>query len=80
MLNVLRICASFLYTIPTLLADSLNWRFSLFMATKLRSKRRLAWLSSNIILNNIAAIAISAYEETLTAVIAIAVFLLMCPT
>ncbi|MDO7597455.1 MAG: magnesium transporter [Pseudomonadota bacterium] len=42
-----------------------------------RSRRRLAWLSSNIVLNIIAASVISAYEETLTAVIAIAVFLPM---
>jgi magnesium transporter len=47
------------------------------MPTFLRSKRRLAWLSSNIVLNIIAASVISAYEETLTAVIAIAVFLPM---
>lgn len=43
----------------------------------LRSRRRLAWLSANIVLNIIAASVISAYEETLTAVIAIAVFLPM---
>jgi magnesium transporter len=42
-----------------------------------RSRRRLAWLSSNIVLNIIAASVISAYEETLMAVIAIAVFLPM---
>jgi len=47
------------------------------MPTFLRSRRRLAWLSSNIVLNIIAASVISAYEETLTAVIAIAVFLPM---
>lgn len=47
------------------------------MPTFLRSKRRLAWLSSNIVLNIIAASVISAYEETLAAVIAIAVFLPM---
>ncbi|MFT5810791.1 MAG: magnesium transporter [Gammaproteobacteria bacterium] len=47
------------------------------MPTFLRSKRRLAWLSSNIVLNIIAASVISAYEDTLTAVIAIAVFLPM---
>ena len=47
------------------------------MPTWLRSRRRLAWLSSNIILNIIAASVISAYEETLAAVIAIAVFLPM---
>jgi len=43
----------------------------------LRSRRRLAWLSANIVLNIIAASVISAYEETLIAVIAIAVFLPM---
>lgn len=43
----------------------------------LRSRRRLAWLSANIVLNIIAASVISAYEDTLAAVIAIAVFLPM---
>ncbi|MBF0187149.1 MAG: magnesium transporter [Magnetococcales bacterium] len=43
----------------------------------LRSRRRLAWLSANIVLNIIAASVISAYEQTLAAVIAIAVFLPM---
>ncbi|WP_347310922.1 magnesium transporter [Defluviimonas sp. SAOS-178_SWC] len=43
----------------------------------LRSRRRLMWLSANIVLNVIAASVISAYEATLTAVIAIAVFLPM---
>ena len=47
------------------------------MPTLLRSRRRLAWLSSNIVLNIIAASIISAYEETLAAVIAIAIFLPM---
>ena len=47
------------------------------MPTWLRSRRRLAWLSTNIVLNIIAASVISAYEETLMAVIAIAVFLPM---
>ena len=47
------------------------------MPTPLRARRRLAWLSSNIVLNIIAASVISAYEETLAAVIAIAVFLPM---
>ncbi len=42
-----------------------------------RSRRRLAWLSVNIVLNIIAASVISVYEETLAAVIAIAVFLPM---
>ncbi|MBZ0129069.1 MAG: magnesium transporter [Rhodobacteraceae bacterium] len=43
----------------------------------LRSRRRLAWLSANIVLNIIAASVISAYEDILTAVIAIAIFLPM---
>jgi magnesium transporter len=43
----------------------------------LRSRRRLAWLSANIVLNILAASVISAYEETLAAVIAIAIFLPM---
>ncbi len=43
----------------------------------LRSRRRLAWLSANIVLNVIAASVISAYQETLAAVIAIAIFLPM---
>jgi magnesium transporter len=47
------------------------------MPILLRAKRRLSWLSSNIVLNIIAASVISAYESTLTAVIAIAVFLPM---
>ncbi|NNC37103.1 MAG: magnesium transporter [Hyphomonadaceae bacterium] len=42
-----------------------------------RSRKRLAWLSANIVLNIIAASVISAYEETLTAVIALAIFLPM---
>jgi magnesium transporter len=40
-----------------------------------RSRRRLAWLSINIGLNILAASVIAAYEDTLTAVIALAVFL-----
>lgn len=47
------------------------------MPVWLRSRRRLMWLSANIVLNVIAASVISAYEETLMAVIAIAVFLPM---
>ncbi|WP_425406481.1 magnesium transporter [Hwanghaeella sp.] len=47
------------------------------MPVAIRTRRRLAWLSANIILNIIAASVISAYEETLAAVIAIAVFLPM---
>ncbi|MBU0638489.1 MAG: magnesium transporter, partial [Planctomycetes bacterium] len=41
----------------------------------LRSRRRLAWLSINIVLNIIAASVIALYQETLAAVIALAVFL-----
>jgi magnesium transporter len=41
----------------------------------LRSRRRLAWLSINIVLNILAASVIAMYEETLQAVIALAVFL-----
>ncbi len=40
-----------------------------------RSRRRLAWLSSNIVLNIMAASVIAMYEETLQAAIALAVFL-----
>jgi len=40
-----------------------------------RARRRLSWLSVNIILNIIAASVIAAYEQTLAAVIALAVFL-----
>jgi magnesium transporter len=47
------------------------------MPLAIRSRRRLAWLSTNIVLNIIAASVISAYEETIAAVIAIAVFLPM---
>ncbi len=47
------------------------------MPLTLRSRRRLAWLSANIVLNIIAASVIAAYEETLAAVIAIAIFLPM---
>lgn len=47
------------------------------MPLAIRSRRRLAWLSANIVLNIIAASVISAYEQTLAAVIAIAVFLPM---
>ena len=45
------------------------------MPVLIRSRRRLAWLSINIGLNVIAASVIAAYEDTLTAVIALAVFL-----
>jgi len=47
------------------------------MPLLLRSRRRLAWLSTNIVLNVIAASVISLYEETIAAVIVIAVFLPM---
>jgi magnesium transporter len=40
-----------------------------------RSRRRLSWLSINIVLNIIAASVIAFYEDTLSAVIALAVFL-----
>lgn len=42
---------------------------------KIRSARRLSWLSINIVLNIVAASIIAMYEETLEAVIALAVFL-----
>lgn len=42
-----------------------------------RSRRRLAWLSVNIVLNMIAASVIAAYQDTLEAAIALAVFLPM---
>jgi len=45
------------------------------MPTMLRTKRRLAWLSANIMLNVIAAGVIAFYEKTLAQVIALAVFL-----
>ncbi len=45
------------------------------MSVFLRSKRRLSWLSVNVLLNIIAASVIAFYQETLTAVIALAVFL-----
>lgn len=47
------------------------------MPTWVRARRRLSWLSTNIVLNIIAASIIFAYEETLAAVIAIAIFLPM---
>ncbi len=40
-----------------------------------RSSRRLSWLSINIVLNILAASVIAAYQDTLAAVIALAVFL-----
>ncbi|QDV74904.1 magnesium transporter [Botrimarina mediterranea] len=40
-----------------------------------RSRMRLSWLSVNILLNVVAASVIAAYEETLSSVIALAVFL-----
>jgi magnesium transporter len=45
------------------------------MPVILRARRRLGWLSVNILLNVIAASVIAAYQETLSAVIALAVFL-----
>ncbi len=47
------------------------------MPVPVRSRRRLAWLSINIVLNLIAASIIAAFQETLAAVIALAVFLPM---
>lgn len=44
---------------------------------RVRCGRRLSWLSINIVLNIVAASVISMYEETLSAVIALAVFLPM---
>jgi magnesium transporter len=45
------------------------------MPLLLRSRRRISWLSVNIVLNIIAASVIAMYEDTLSAVIALAVFL-----
>jgi magnesium transporter len=45
------------------------------MPTRVRSARRLSWLSANIVLNVIAASVIAFYEDTLRSVIALAVFL-----
>ena len=45
------------------------------MPVALRSRRRLAWLSGNIVLNILAASVIAAFEETLSRVIVLAVFL-----
>lgn len=45
------------------------------MPLTVRARRRLSWLSVNIVLNIIAASVITQYEDTLTAVIALAVFL-----
>ena len=45
------------------------------MPLLLRSRRRLSWLSTNIVLNVAAASVIAAYQDTLEAVIALAVFL-----
>jgi magnesium transporter len=45
------------------------------MPTLVRSRRRLSWLSVNILLNILAASVIALYEDTLSAVIALAVFL-----
>jgi magnesium transporter len=40
-----------------------------------RSRRRLAWLSTNIVLNVVAASVIALYQDTLAAIIALAVFI-----
>jgi magnesium transporter len=45
------------------------------MPLMLRARRRLSWLSANIVLNVIAASVIAMHEDTLQAVIALAVFL-----
>ncbi len=45
------------------------------MDTLTRSRRRLQWLSINILLNMLAASVIAIYQDTLTSVIALAVFL-----
>ncbi len=45
------------------------------MPVATRSRRRLSWLSINIVLNMIAASVIAMYQDTLSAVIALAVFL-----
>ncbi len=45
------------------------------MPLMLRSRRRLAWLSINIVLNMVAASVIALYQDTLSQVIALAVFL-----
>jgi magnesium transporter len=45
------------------------------MPLRLRSLRRLSWLSINIVLNVIAASVIALYQDTLASVIALAVFL-----
>ena len=45
------------------------------MPLAIRSRRRLSWLSINIVLNVIAASVIALYQDTLSAVIALAVFL-----
>lgn len=45
------------------------------MPVMVRSKRRLSWLSVNILLNLMAASVIAFYQETLSSVIALAVFL-----
>jgi len=45
------------------------------MPLLLRSRRRLSWLSVNILLNVVAASVIAFYQDTLSAVIALAVFL-----
>ena len=45
------------------------------MPLAVRSRRRLAWLSVNILLNVLAASVIAAFQDTLSAVIALAMFM-----
>ena len=45
------------------------------MPTSVRSRRRLSWLSVNIVLNIIAASVIAQFQDVLSAVIILAVFL-----
>jgi magnesium transporter len=45
------------------------------MPVSLRARRRLSWLSINIFLNIVAASVIAIYQDTISAVIALAVFL-----
>lgn len=47
------------------------------MPFRIRARRRLTWLSANIVLNLVAVSVIAFYEETLATVIALAVFLPM---
>ena len=56
-------------------AKGVVWEELRTMPLVVRSRRRLAWLSVNIVLNVMAASVIAFYQETLTSVIALAVFL-----